>query len=319
MEALTHWLAYSDYYYYKGVVIFDSYEELFQKIKSADLHEMQKNALQHRLEKNIRNHLNYRAINKYFFSDDGDDHHIRPYDGDKNKTDDSEGKQPYLSKTLEEGMSLWTKKISRPNLSSKLNQYACNKNGSKGSFYGQRVTLINYGSDNQVDCNIAHDGNMLIFYTFNQEMSHTNNLGKLCIFIDIIKIQNISEISEIIQSHQSLQTDNYAQLLIMLIYAIKNGASNVNILSRNPPLSGCKVPSKFASIIPNDQEFSWLEYNDNILWTAWIPIPDEDFAKLWLQKVCSQTESISLLRCINYKSVENLLPSYEQARLKMTI
>ncbi|XP_065662105.1 uncharacterized protein LOC136084859 [Hydra vulgaris] len=100
-RALQRWLSCSDYYYYGGVELFDNYDNLFNKLSTKKFLNLKLSSYEHRIENAKIGVEHWQAIGRYFFGETDFPH-----------------EKSVIPNTLNEGLEMWQKAVSRPNFKS---------------------------------------------------------------------------------------------------------------------------------------------------------------------------------------------------------
>ena len=295
LTALERWVAYAEYYYYKGVTLFDNYEELFKKIEQADFNNLHKEAVKHRVDNTIINHLNTKAIEKYFF------------DGENQRY------VPKVPKTLVEGLKLWEEKIKRPKFEMNDSNVE-NLNGSESKDF-ILIDLIEYTKAyGEFPPCIDLSNSQIIYYYFNEVIipnRYSKNIN--CKFIGIKEMTSFIEIQDILKIYAS-DSDKHVQLLIMLIYALNMNAKTIVTLHRveNKSNKLCGMSAKFSKIFKNSKNWYETYFTKNQFWYAWIPVIGKEYGQLWLRTLSKFTFMNDFdQNCLNIRSNKQRSDDYE--------
>ena len=95
LRSLENWLYYSDYNYWEGTILFDSLEDLLEKIMSTNYDEVHKVLEEHRIRNKEKNRENWRSIVRYL----------------------ADGPKSTIPETFESGMAMWDNKVEPPDFS----------------------------------------------------------------------------------------------------------------------------------------------------------------------------------------------------------
>ncbi|XP_065672992.1 uncharacterized protein LOC101237499 isoform X1 [Hydra vulgaris] len=259
--ALQRWLSYSDYYYYGGVEQYNNYEELFHKITTVNLTDLKQKALKHR----IKNHKivvdHWQAIIKYFYGD-SDYYH-----------------EKYAPNTLNDGLEMWRKSVSRPNLTST----------GKKNFDGLPVITIMLEDLNEVvpDC-FKYKNEFIIVLLTNR--TETINGCKLINYAALSDELNLFDDKYF---PNSIQWDTVA----MIMYAITLRPSKIITFTKTECISNyCFISDEF-DFLQLKSTWKMSVYESAQFWYMLAP---EDFQVFdnWIKTLASYTSELnSVSKC----------------------
>lgn len=267
LTALHRWVSYSDYYYYKGVRLFDSFEDLAKKIEQSDLQQMNQDMLQHSVDNAKRLQDNWRSINKYFYGDkeDHDSVSIEPLE---------------LPLSFQAGLKQWTKKIERPNLEPNSTLEISSYDYKNGESTWVLIRVEDYLTEFKglPHCENFNDFH-LVFY--GKTMYTDSTIGKC----------NYTFFS----TNQKKQLDkNWMDLKILMNVTAMN-ALNIIFLEKNT--LGCTVESKYKQLIHNSTGWTQRSFYSQQFFLAWLPF-NREVLSYWLDTVMKFTNRSKVLPLI---------------------
>ncbi|XP_047140265.1 uncharacterized protein LOC124815537 isoform X1 [Hydra vulgaris] len=275
--ALQRWLSYSDYYYYGGVEQFDSYEELFRKITTVNLTNLKQKAHKHRIENNKIVVDHWQAIMKYFYGD-SDYYH----------------EKPYTPSTLNDGLEMWRKSVSRPSLTS---------TGEK-NFDGLPVITIMLEDLNEVipEC-FKYKNEFIIVLLTNR--TETINGCKLINYVALL-----DELNWFDNKHfpKSIQWETVA----MIMYAITLRPSRIITFTKTQCISNyCFISDEF-DFLQLKSTWKMSVYESTQFWYMFAP---EDFQIFdnWIKTLASYTSELhSVSKCRTCFQTNKIIFSEEE-------
>ena len=127
LPSLENWLYYSDYNYWEGTILFDSLDDLLEKIMSTDYDKVHEVMERHHIKNKERNRENWRSTVRYL----------------------ADGPNSTIPKTFQSGMAMWNNKIQPPDFSYKPPK--ANSNNGSNSWVLLCESTINEHIISQVD------------------------------------------------------------------------------------------------------------------------------------------------------------------------
>ena len=189
------WFIYSDYYYREGSVIFESIDDLFEKIKSIDLAKVQAEMKSHNTKNKELNKLCWKSIVRYL--------------GDTIK-----GKMP---RTFQEGMDLWKHKNKPP-------QFIPKQNNVTGNTTVQHWVVISQGNGNRSNSLKTKHKNILLHVTNRSIDNQRNYSVKSQIVLTQRDVEGLQ--------YRIVQNDafsRYPKYLPGVIYSVSKGARGITL------------------------------------------------------------------------------------------
>ncbi len=212
------WFIYSDYYYRKGSVVFESIDDLFEKIKSTDLAKVQAEIESHNSKNRKLNTLGWRSIERYL--------------GDTGK-----GEMP---KTFSEGMELWNSKNKPP-------QFFPEENNEIHNTTAQHWVVVSKADISH--SNIQAEMQNIYFYVTKQskdneqQMESSNSSPHSHIVLTERDLQHLK--------YRILQNDayyRYPKYLPEVLYALSKGARQITL----PGGKNLEYQEIWTAVIPSD-------------------------------------------------------------------
>jgi len=220
MAYLERWVGYSDYYYYKGTILFDSYEELYEKIENAYLQKMNEEMAQHAKETGLKFRSHWKSINKYFHG---------------NKDEDVvAASSSQIASTFDEGLKQWMSKVKRPNFEQDMKEISSNE---KQPWVIIDFDLYVKDFKTMPDCNQIKDFKVIFFRQASGKAEFSNGC----------EIQSINHTITLLPEkfkELNFSTSTHTSVFIMMIYAVMNKATALVTLDKE----GCDLDTSLIKI-----------------------------------------------------------------------
>ncbi|XP_047143405.1 uncharacterized protein LOC124817416 [Hydra vulgaris] len=267
-RALQRWLSYSDYYYYGGVEIFDNYDNLFNKLSSTNLLNLKLKAYEHRLDNAKINVENWQAIGRYFF-DEADFSH----------------EKTVMPNTLNEGLEMWQKAVTRPNFTSTNGKY----------FDGIPIVAVMLNDLKGIipECSKFKHVKILLLTNRTETINECQLLNYETLFIKLELYFIFSKnLTDLIKWHE----------VAMIMYAVSFRASKIIMFSKIESVSkSCYISNEFE-FLGDKKSWTMSFYDSTQYWYVFGPENDQVF-KYWLKTLSSFTSELDtnlITKCQNY-------------------
>ena len=263
MESLKRWIGYADLYY-QGAEVYNSLEELFLKIEKKNFQEINQRFLTHRVQSVVRNRLNWNSVYRYFYGSDLVVNH-----------------DVIIPNSFMDGMQLWERKVSRP--AHFMHEYVTSK-----QLLDDQVDWIILEQDRSEylpDCNLSPLYKVALF-DFEATVKKNSSFGCHIVTLADIRSAHPDEflfyLSEsIFKKYPKWKEQTHLKLMLMMVYAIKKGASSVTLLTpRVASKKDCSLPYPLNSLVEDSSNWIVTRYSKNEYWYAWMPL-NEQLSEIW--------------------------------------
>ncbi|XP_047133427.1 uncharacterized protein LOC101241152 [Hydra vulgaris] len=264
-RALQRWLSYSDYYYYGGVELFNNYDNLFNKLSTINLLNLNLKAYVHRIENAKIGVEHWQAIGRYFFGEADFPH-----------------EKTVIPNTLKEGLEMWKKAVSRPNFTSTGGKY----------FDGLPIVTVMLDDLNGIipECSKFKHVKILLLANRTEIVNECHLLNYETLLEKLeLKIIFGKSLTSLIKWHR----------VAVVMYAVSQQASKITIFSRlGSDSRECYISNEFE-FLKFAKSWTMSVYDSTQYWYIFAPENNQVF-KYWLKTLSSFTSELdktSLTKC----------------------
>ena len=201
LPSLENWLYYSDYNYWEGTILFDSLEDLLEKITSTNYDEVQEVMEEHHVRNKEKNRENWRSKVRYL----------------------ADGPKSTIRETFESGMAMWNSKIKPPDFSYRPPKI--NSSNTSNSW----VLLCESAANEDIFSHI--DSKLQVLYVVSNNITKVPyNLGKK-ITNHKLEVLTLNDMKlSTLRTNQNSELHNCTkQMLVGSLFLISKGATSIQI------------------------------------------------------------------------------------------
>ena len=201
LPSLENWLSYSDYNYWEGTILFDSLDDLLEKIMTTNYDKVHNVMEEHHIRNKERNRENWQTVVRYL----------------------ADGPKSTIPKTFQSGMAMWNNKVKPPDFSYRPPKV--NSNNASNSWVLLCDSSVNEDIISQIDTKyqvlyVVSDNNTLVPQSLKEKITKDK--------LELLTLNDKKLLT--FRTSQNTKLHNCTkQILVGSLFLISKGAANIEI------------------------------------------------------------------------------------------